>query len=337
MDRISNSELDDILIIKDYITTDPSNQRLYEYTAYIHNGSNWVAMDGNYSAENVYFKNNFTFTESVGAIEVPPETGNVIVEAEGLNIKQFLTKIFSKEEDPIVTYPTLTITATPVITSYEIGSKITQGYTTTYYSGQYQYGPAPTGAVKLSQTIKDSKGNVLDTASGTFPEQVVTDKFEYRLECSATYDDGEVPLTNLGNKCADKQIKAGTTDTIYTGKITSYRNSFYGAVNTKAEILDADYIRNLNASNYTLSKDSTFNIPIPIGTMRVIIAYPASLGELQKVEDSNDSNSNIVSAFGEPEIISIPGANNLYPIDYRVYKTDFAKPYDAINTFKVTI
>jgi hypothetical protein len=55
----------DILIIKDIIVED-SDVRLY--TAYIYDGSAWVAMDGNYSAESIYFKSDLLTTNAIGNI-----------------------------------------------------------------------------------------------------------------------------------------------------------------------------------------------------------------------------------------------------------------------------
>lgn len=71
----------DIAIVKDYIADEK-----YQYTSYVYNGSSWCAMDGNYNAENVYFKSDFTFTENVGTVVIP-SSGSTTVEAEGKNIK----------------------------------------------------------------------------------------------------------------------------------------------------------------------------------------------------------------------------------------------------------
>ena len=46
----------DTAIVKREITTGKNS-----YTAYVYDGEKWVAMDGNYNAENVYFKSDFVF------------------------------------------------------------------------------------------------------------------------------------------------------------------------------------------------------------------------------------------------------------------------------------
>jgi hypothetical protein len=50
-------------------------------------------MDGNYSADNVYFKSDFTFTENVGTVVIP-DSGSTIVEATGKNVTEFLSSLF---------------------------------------------------------------------------------------------------------------------------------------------------------------------------------------------------------------------------------------------------
>jgi hypothetical protein len=94
---ITDPVVGDIIIIKDIISSDK-----YQHTGYVYNGKNWTAMDGNYNAENIYFDEDFIFTEGVGTVEIPEE-GNITVAAAGKNLKEFLSTIFAKEENPIIT------------------------------------------------------------------------------------------------------------------------------------------------------------------------------------------------------------------------------------------
>lgn len=57
-----------IAIVKELIASDADK---YEYTAYIYNGTDWAAMDGNYSAENTFFSADLTYTEAIGVLEKP--------------------------------------------------------------------------------------------------------------------------------------------------------------------------------------------------------------------------------------------------------------------------
>ena len=38
------------------------------YTAYVYNGENWAACDGNYRADNVYFDDDITYTVGIGTL-----------------------------------------------------------------------------------------------------------------------------------------------------------------------------------------------------------------------------------------------------------------------------
>ena len=61
-----------------------------------------------------------------------------------------------------------------------------------------------------------------------------------------------------------------------------------------------DIIRSLNKTNADVAAGSVMAINIPVGAMRVVIAYEATVQDLTSVLDKNDSNANIVSGFGEP-------------------------------------
>jgi hypothetical protein len=116
----------DIAIVKDFIAQTEDEVSKYQYTSYVYNGTKWVAMDGNYDAENVYFKNDFIFTESFGTVEIP-ETGNAVVAAAGKNIKQFINDLFSAEKMPEVINPVISVDA-PQNVLYEIGTVVSPTY-----------------------------------------------------------------------------------------------------------------------------------------------------------------------------------------------------------------
>ena len=54
---------DDIFVVKALIADDK-----YSYTAYVYDGTNWAAMDGNYSAENVYTSDKITLAGNFTAV-----------------------------------------------------------------------------------------------------------------------------------------------------------------------------------------------------------------------------------------------------------------------------
>lgn len=329
----------DIAIVKELITTGATdNKEKYQYTAYVYNGTNWAAMDGNYNAKNVYFDEDFTFTEAVGTVSIP-DTGSIEVDAEGKNLYEFFASLFAKENlDPTVTEPTVNTFSMTKTGSYEAGTEVSGiTYTATFEDGNYEFGPEPTGAEVTSWNIVDNAGNSIGTtATGSVANITITDTTDFYLKASANYSEGLAAKTNLGNDSINK-IETGTTDTKSSGHIKGYRNSFYGTLTEKSE-LTADIIRGLSKSGRTLAANSTFNISIPVGALRTVIAIPDTLRDPIKVLDSNDSNSNINGNFiKNVSTLSIPGANGVDAITYKVYYDDYANPNTVANTYSVTI
>ena len=129
------AQQDDIFVVKALIAGNK-----YSYTAYVYDGSVWAAMDGNYSAENVYFANDLTYTAAIGVLTVP-SSGSGTIAASGKNVKDVFSSILAKEKNPTATPPAVIITCNQ-ITAYEVGSKVSPAYTASLSAGSYTYGPA---------------------------------------------------------------------------------------------------------------------------------------------------------------------------------------------------
>lgn len=315
----------DIVIIKDFV-----GDNCRHVTSYIFNNNNWNAMNGNYDANNIYFNEDFIFTENIGTVTVP-EIGNLTVEAQGKSLKEFLSSIFASEKNPEVELPSASIVLGMSNSVYEVGTSYSPYYQITFNDGNYSYGPNPTGVVA---TFNVSDGvNVSTNSSGNFNSFEIKDDTNYKISATVSYTEGAIPKTNLGNNCEEAKIPSGELS-IESTVISGYRKSFYGALNNKE-----DYnIRDLKSSTNALKDGSSFTINLSSTTKRVVIAYPATLRDLTSVLDKNDSNSNIVSGFGEPEIKQIQGASKeSSAIDYKVYTMDFANEYGTSNVFTVTI
>lgn len=313
---------DDIFVVKNLIANDK-----YSYTSYVYDDGEWKAMDGNYSAKNVYFHQDLTATAPIGVVTIP-ETGSATITAAGKSLQDVLVSILAEELQPEKTLPDVSITTTNS-SSYEVGEKVVPNYSATLSAGSYTYGPE-TGIVATDWTV-NSKGTgvtveTLSTASGNFSEVTVTDGMEFKVSATANYDDGAVPVTNMGNAAAeDKQIVAGsdTTDkTLFVG----YRNYFYGVLSTStAEApLTSAIIRGLTAGGkYSASK--TINLePGPKGAKRVVVAIPeaqitATRKGLKEVLLTSSMNSDITENYGSPIDVSVEGANGHTAINYKVW------------------
>ncbi len=164
-------------------------------------------MDGNYNAENVYFDEDFIFTNSSGAVEVP-ENGNIKISATGKNLKTFLNELFAKEKDPEVVSD---VSASLVLKSpkeVEVGFEYEPSYQITFSKGKYSYGPDTN--IIATYNVRDTEGNESDLASGKLEKFIVSDSTEYSIIANIDYSEGAVPLSNLGNPVESKRIPAGT-------------------------------------------------------------------------------------------------------------------------------
>ena len=316
----------DIAIIKRVIASEK-----YEYTAYVYNGISWCAMDGNYNAENVYFDKDLVTTSAVGNITLT--NGQATIAAAGKNLKQVFDTIFVKEKNPSVTQPSVGVTLGNS-GAKEVGTKIIPSYTTSFNAGKYEFGPA-TGCNPTSWSVTDSDGSApLTTATGKFAEITVADDTNYKVTATVNYNEGAIPVTNVGNEYTSGKITAGSKSAT-SSAITGYRNSFYGTLTEKGE-LTSDIIRSLNKSNKALTNGNSFDITIPVGAKRVVFAYPATLRDVTSVKDVNGLNAEISGAFTK-STLSVEGLNNFQGINYKVYVTDFAEAVATANTYKVTI
>ena len=88
-DFTNGTNVGDIAINKKTITGDKK-----EYTAYVWNGTTWEAMDGNYSADNVFMPENMIITEKFGKYDIPA-SGSKELTCAGMTIKAFINDAFA--------------------------------------------------------------------------------------------------------------------------------------------------------------------------------------------------------------------------------------------------
>ena len=308
----------------------------YEQSAFMYDGAQWAAMTGKVDADKVILQNAITMAGNYSQIGnlTKDQNGTATFATKGKSVAEALTEIFSKRLQP-------TITSNPAVTltfgqakAYEVGTTVSPTYSASLSAGSYTYGPA-TGITATSWEISDTAGNTADTASGSFADVVVTDNTNYKITAKANYGAGAVAVDNLGDTSRPEIKIAAGSATKTSGAITGYRNTFYGTVTEKAEVTST-IIRGLTKSNKALANGSSFNITIPVGAVRVIFAYPATLQDVSSVKDVNGLNAEIKSAFTKSSI-TVAGAGADTGIAYKVYVTDFAEPVAKSNSYTVKI
>lgn len=307
------------------------------YTAYVYTGTAWSAMDGNYNADNVYLDMDITMAGNytqVGNL-TKTQNGTATFATKGKSIAKALTDIFSKRLQPgTPTAPAVTLTFGQA-KAYEVGATVSPTYSASLSAGSYTYGPA-TGVTATSWEITDTAGNTANTATGSFADVVVADNTNYKITAKANYGEGTVAKDNLGSDSNPVVKIAAGSATKTSGAITGYRNTFYGTVAEKAEVTST-IIRGLSGkSNAAWSNGKSFTVNIPVGAVRVIFAYPATLQDVSSVKDVNGLNAEIKSAFTK-SAVTVAGAGADAGIEYKVYVTDFAEPVAKANSYTVKI
>lgn len=322
----------DIFIMKRLIA-----EGKYSYTGYVYDGTNLVAMDGNYSAENVYLADDITMAGNytqVGNL-TKTQTGTSTFSTKGKSVAEAFTEIFSKRLQPTITaQPAVSLTFSQA-KAYEVGTVVTPTYSASLSAGSYTYGPA-TGITAQTWEVTNTAGGSATTATGTFDDVTVVDGISYTITAKATYNEGAVANDNLGSPSSPViKIAAGSASKT-SSAITGYRNTFYGTTTDKTA-LDSDTIRTLTKSGKALANGDKFTITIPVGAVRVVFAYPARpLRDVTSVTDTNGLGAEVKSAFTMQKMV-VKGAGSDAGIEYKVYTTEFAGPVETANTYNVTI
>lgn len=323
----------DTAIVKRLIAGDKNS-----YTAYVYNGKAWAAMDGNYSADNVYFDEDITLAgnyTTVGNL-TKSQNGTASFSVNGKSVKEAFVEMLSKTVQPSTpTLPSVNLTFASA-KAYEVGTPVKVSYSSSLNPGSYTFGPE-TGVTASSWEITDTAGHTATIASGSFDDVIVTDSTNYKITAKANYTQGTIAYNNM-KKPSDPVIRitAGSASKT-SGAITGYRNTFYGTRTNKDE-LTSNIIRALTKSNAAYTNGKTFSISVPVGAQRVVFAYPATLRDVSSVKDVNGMNAEIKSSFTK-STMTIAGAGSDAGIEYKVYITDFAEPIAAgkANTYTVTI
>ena len=300
-------------------------------TAYSYDGEKWCAMDGNYNAENVYFDSDLTYTAPIG-VKTVPASGSGTISAAGKNVKEVLASILAKEANPSKTNPAVSFTSKDGFGTYEIGTKKNLSYTASLSAGSYTYGPA-TGIVAQSWSVSCTNvDGVKTSATGVF-ENVVAEATPKTITATATYGDGAVPKTNLGNDYPAGKITAGSASKT-SDALVGVRYMFWGPMTTD-EALNSAAIRGL-AHNKAVGTGDLAKFGAGAGAKKVIVAVPSGR-KITKVIMPSALNADVTALFvKQSTTVSVEGANGYTAAAYDVYVYQPAS-IDAGETYIVTI
>ena len=324
--EITNPKKGDMAVVIRIIAGDKKS-----YTAYIHNGTAFTAMDGNYSADNVYFDEDLTYTVQFGTLAKP--AGSAKFAATGKNVTQVLSALMAQEANPDKTNPAVSFSAQGGFGTVEIGTKRNLTYTAALSAGSYTYGPA-TGITAQSWEV--SCTGVADkktTATGTF-ENIVAEATAKTITAKATYGDGAIPVTNLGNQYTAGQIKAGSASKT-SDSLVGVRYMFWGPMTDASAELNSANIRAL-AHNKASGTGALSTFGAGEGAKKVVVAVPAGR-KITKVLMPSALNADVTALFVKQSAqVQVEGANAYAATAYDVYVYQPAS-IDAGETYAVTI
>lgn len=320
---IANPAQGDMAIVERAVATNANS-----YTAYVYDGKKWCAMDGNYSAENVYFDSDLTYTAPIGVMTVPA-SGAGKISAAGKNVKEVLASILAEEKNPVITQPSASVKITRGDGTVEVGTHRNISYSASLSAGSYSYDDN-TGVVAGTITASFD-GKTKTGATGTF-ENVVADGTK-RLSVSITHNEGTVPKTNLGNPYAEGKIAAGTKSATASQTLVGVRHMFYGPMTTDAE-LNSENIRKLTHSQAKTGTIGTFGAVE--GAKKVVVAVPTSM-KVTKVLMPSAMNADATASFvKQAGSVQVEGAEGFTAAAYNVWVYQPAS-IDKTETYSVTI
>lgn len=277
---------------------------------------------------------NIVATVDVGNIK----KGQKIDVTDTQNVQQLLEAMLSQDSNPTVTQPRAAIVLTGA-GAKEVGSKFTPAYTVTFDPGKYSdtaEGAQATNVVANGYAVTDTASHEASTASGAFAEFTVEDDTNYSVSAVVTHSEGAVPKTYLGKEYAAGKIAAGTKSA-KSGSVTGYRQGFYGSLSAKDAAVDSALVRGLSGrTNKKVAKGQKYTVQVPAGTLRVVVAYDASIGAIASITSAEQFNSEIKDSF-TLQTVQVNDASGANPKAYNVYVKDMAGAQASGTTYTVTI
>jgi hypothetical protein len=269
----------------------------YSYTAYVWNGTTWAAMDGNYSASNVIFDEDLTYTAAIGAIAAPSGSGTITAAGKSVEdlFKQILAKestsltidtnwadsAFSASTNSITGEVGTTFTSTPVLTlksgndapnwaSYgginASGNKVGQNETGSTLSGAILSGTtvltSNTGITAANKNIVQYTVPLTAWSSTTLSTTAIS--LTYTATSKATGSTSK-PITNLGNLV----LSGSVTNILSTGGYTADNYNIAKGNFDAANVTVSNSSQTITARGYypyytaKFDKDSTNRISDP--------------------------------------------------------------------------
>jgi hypothetical protein len=292
-----------------------------------------------------------TVTSALGGLSV----GTQLTTASGITdiLKKMLQQVFEPTVgvDPnftlslsntaaqeIGTSLNLTVSATSVSSGTILGTGLGAGWNSS--ATQRSKVGAPTGYSINSNATTTSSSLVINPyvvqiGSNTFP-------------ITTYFNSGTLPVNSLGNVSTSQNWTSLTAPTgvSKSSSFTGFRGVFYGVsdANNTIPTTSAD-IRALSSGPVNLSSNATFNLAIPSGTRKIIVAFPSGVQNFTNTTaDATWNQAGIKAINGanaqelySDTIINVSGANNFTAIPYYVKYFIPAGAFPVATNHSITI
>ena len=218
-------------------------------------------------------------------------------------------------------------------------------------SGNVEAGSSITPKLKATFTKNDAgamssisilKGSTSVATGTTSPltytgDAIVIGDETISFTATATYGDAPVKNDNLGNESTDNWF-AGDTVTSSAYSIVGKRNLFYGTGVGAVPTITSDVVRGLANKKLAPTQGYSWDINVSKGQQYIVIAYPATLRDLNNVTYVEANDPNMAANFTKTtvKVADARGGTN-GQVDYKVYTYGMAGPAPAGMMFKVTI
>lgn len=317
----------------------------YTYTGYVWNGTAWAAMDGNYSAENVFLPQSITLAGDYGQVYDTADKkyyditslGNYrkgdVIDA-GTSVGEVFKKLFTKTLQPSKTAPTATISATGDDGGKETGDTYTKPTgTITVTAGSYTNEGTATGVTYAvgkvaiaygadpeadKATYRNTNAEVLGHngtvtmpaskySSGATTANYTDDSVSYTFSGMAYNEAGNVAKDNLGDN-SNPVVQIGAGDLTVADKTVSFRGHRKMFCGCTSETLNSATIRGLSLKSAKAAK-GTFEVTAPEGATQIVLALPTkSVGKrytMTKAEMYTSNWEDYTSLFSSAQTIQV--------------------------------
>ena len=341
----------DVFVIK--TTVDNTD---YELSAYMYDGTSWIALTGFVDANKVILRSDLTLAGSYTQVGNITKSANEMktYSAKGKSVAELISEIFTKRLQPgTPTQPSVSGFALTGAKAVEAGTTVPTATfgTAKLNPGSYQYGPA-TGITATSYSVDRvadppamSQTGIATAASGTDnnggagftigdgSEANVVSSLAYKVTVS--YGDGAVANDNMGSP-SDPEVKISAgSKTQTTAAYTPFRKYFYGATTTKPTI-DSAFIRGFLTNSTGAYSAQTLTVNVAAGSVRVCIACEATKTGVTKIINETALNADVTSTFTETSV-QVEGANGYTAKEYKVWTFEPDVPYENAAVLKVTL